>query len=335
MHKMTRRCNQWDYCDPAIYMISITQSDRFHPLLGKLVIDVSSPEPERVKAHIDPSPLGLQLCEILQRTLPPSIEVLKIQLMEEHLHFILWVHERLDRPLGKEIAVFKSACTQVYRNLFHRNDSLFSDGFQDTILFHKGQLDRMYKYLADNPRRLAVKRLCPFYYQKVQHIPFNGGYFSGIGNAFLLQYPRFFQIQVSRSIAPGSAEFDASREQLQIALSNGSVAVSPCISKGEKLLAKEAFQNDAPLIVLRNNGFPPLYKPQGKYFDSCAKGLLLMLSPIGFGVRNGPPPMTRNEACILNAIAQQICGMEESAITYHYKAPDNLAELVKQALCPQ
>jgi len=35
---------------------------------------------------------------------------------------------------------------------------LWSPGFYDTILFHKGQLANMRAYVRDNPRRLAAKR---------------------------------------------------------------------------------------------------------------------------------------------------------------------------------
>ena len=35
-------------------------------------------------------------------------------------------------------------------------ESFWDDGYHDRILFHDGQLDAMIRYIADNPRRLAL-----------------------------------------------------------------------------------------------------------------------------------------------------------------------------------
>ncbi|MBR0506882.1 MAG: hypothetical protein IJJ84_15890 [Kiritimatiellae bacterium] len=37
-HRMTRRLNGWDYCQRAIYMITITLADRTREWLGKLIL---------------------------------------------------------------------------------------------------------------------------------------------------------------------------------------------------------------------------------------------------------------------------------------------------------
>ncbi|MFZ4397200.1 MAG: hypothetical protein ACOYOU_16415 [Kiritimatiellia bacterium] len=44
---------------------------------------------------------------------------------------------------------------------------------------------------------------------------------------------------------------------------HGAVLVSPCISPGEKEIARAALEAGRPLIVLLENGFAPLYKPRG------------------------------------------------------------------------
>ena len=38
-HRMTRRCDGWDYRAQAIYQITLVQADRRRPVLGRLVID--------------------------------------------------------------------------------------------------------------------------------------------------------------------------------------------------------------------------------------------------------------------------------------------------------
>ncbi len=241
---MLRRCWNWDYCSPCIYMISMTLADRSRPLLGKLVIDSpANCAPQEVQAHVEPTELGRIVQEnwtaIAQ--FHPSIRMLGFQLMEEHLHGSLYVMERLARPLGNVIGGFKGGCTVAYRKLFpSRGDgALFAPGFHDRILFQAGQLDRMLRYIQDNPRRAAVRRLFPEYFQQLREVRFGNGAFVGVGNAFLLDGPFFHQVQASRSIT--EAELEQKQRDMLAAAAAGAVVVSPCISEGERRLARLAF----------------------------------------------------------------------------------------------
>ena len=84
-------------------------------------------------------------------------------------------------------------------------------------------------------------------------------------------------IRCSRRI---SAEALKKRQNELLALARkGAVLISPCISPGEKQIARAAMAEGLPLIVLLENGFPPIYKPPKNYFDACAEGRLLMMSP--------------------------------------------------------
>ena len=335
-HSMLRRCNGWDYCAPRIYMITITLADRRQPLLGELV--VASPtgvRPEEVCACIQPSALG-KMVKACWNTIPvlhPQIRLIGFQLMEEHLHGILQVLERLERPLGNVIGSFKAACTTAYRQLFPGIAApLFSPGFQDTILSRHGQLRRMLDYLADNPRRAAIKRFFPDFFRHLRTIPFGGGAFTGIGNPFLLDGPVFHQVQASRGVT--EAELQAKRQEMMRLAQRGAIVVSPCISPGERQLARSALAWQMPLIVLQNKGFGALYKPPGEYFDACAAGRLLMLAPSQWPFVPGRKPMTRWDACVLNALAQQICGEYAAAIQYRGIAPANVGQLVEKAMRP-
>ena len=336
-HSMNRRYHNWNYTSPAIYMITITQENRRVPLLGKVIVDKHSNIPEEILAHCEPTRLGKIVWKTWKDMMNsfPGIRPLYFQLMEEHIHFILQVMQFLERPLGKHIAAFKARCTQQFRQLYNSpTGSLFARGFQDTILFRKGQLPRMFNYLKDNPRRLAVKRLFPDLFRVTRYIPFDTGFLNGIGNCFLLQAPYFYQAQVSRSIEVSSVDFQRKSDEMAEAVSQNAVVVSPCISPGEKELAKIAFQHQAPLIALRNNDFPPLYKPSGAYFDACANGRLLLLAPPGLGYQMGHRKLTRTEACILNSIAQKICGDFAADISYHGLVPAELEKLVASSLQP-
>ena len=186
--------------------------------------------------------------------------------------------------------------------LWPRPPALWTPGFQDTILFHKGQLANMRAYVLDNPRRLAVKRAHPELFRIVRDLPCCGERFAAIGNHFLLEYPVKRQVQCSRSIAPEAlAEKEA---ELLAAARHGAVLVSPCISPGEKRIARAALAAGRPLIVLLENGFPPFYKPPKTYFEACAAGRLLMLAP--WPHHTDKRPITREQCLALNGYAKRI-----------------------------
>ena len=211
----------------------------------------------------------------------------------------------------------------------------WADGYVDTILFGKGQLARMIHYLRDNPRRLGVKREHPELFKVTRELKIEGiGRFSAIGNHFLLTRSAFHQVQVSRRYfayardargnllkdAPPAAATHEFEERLAAALAagkGGAVLVSPCISQGEREIARRAFAAGYRVITLANKGFSPLYKPGGKLFESCAAGNLLMLAPAGWPYQPAEKPMTRIDALVLNRIAQLIAG--EGACEIDYK----------------
>ena len=223
---------------------------------------------------------------------------------------------------------------------------LWAPGFQDSILFRAGQLDAMFNYLRDNPRRLAVKRLYPDLFRAVgvlrRPLPGLGGVgaFAALGNRFLLDRP-LVQVQVSRRDfayrrepktggglkiardaagapcgAAESAAFTAKCDALLARARQGAVLLSPCVSEGEREVARRAFAEKLPLVVLRNKGFAPLEKPSGRYFDACAEGRLLLLAPAAWPHVPGEKPMTRRDALVLNRLAQALSGDGAAAINY-------------------
>lgn len=84
----------------------------------------------------------------------------------------------------------------------------------------------------------------------------------------------------------------------------GGVVVSPCISAGEREIARAALDAHQPLIVILENGFAPLYKPPGKYFTACAEGLLLMLAPWPYHMERRT--ITRTQCLQLNTMAANV-----------------------------
>ena len=138
IHRMGRRCRNWDYRCDAVYLITLALADRSRPILGRLVIDEpemlarglagatagatetttsAAIDPETVRAHIELSELGRLIEDHWRRIgeFTPEIKPLALQLMPEHLHGVLWVRRNMKKPLGDALRGFKSGATKIYR----------------------------------------------------------------------------------------------------------------------------------------------------------------------------------------------------------------------------
>lgn len=322
---MIQRCLEHDYRAPCFYMITVVTEPR-RECLGALLVDGEGPP------RVALSPTGDIVQEVWRRTsaVYPDVEACECVVMPDHFHGILRVKKRLARPMGHIVKAFKRVSEQECRSkglLRLRTGSkgllpepnraapagsvpaaapaagLWQPGFQDSILLRRGQLQAMAAYIADNPRRLAAKRANPALFTIAADLEIAPGRTcAAIGNRFLLQHPLKSQIQVSRRISP--AELAALQDELLYAAEHGTVLVSPCISPGEKAIARAALKAGRPLMVLLANGFAPRYKPPGRYFDACAAGRLLMLAP--FPYQRKRQTITREQCLELNKWARAI-----------------------------
>ena len=240
----------------------------------------------------------------------------------------------------------------------------WSEGFQDTVLFREGQLAAMITYLRENPERLAEKRANPDLFRRVARLelPLDGGratgFFEALGNRHLLRRP-LHQVQCSRRFfawrrepKPGgglkvvrdaagdpvversSADYEERLAAALEAAAHGAVVLSPCISDGERQIAREALRRGLPLVALRNMGFAPLQKPVGRLFDICAEGRLLLLAPAAWPHCTQEKPMTRFDATALNRIAQWLAGEDAAEIDYHGMVPQDIDALASAAVAP-
>ena len=337
-------------------------------------------ESDQVEARVERSALGEAVFSHFRRIaeFTPEIKPLYCEIMPDHLHLILHVVRPMKRPLGNAIAGFKTGCEKIYAKMGGEG-RLFAEGFVDEILSHHGQLGHWFTYLKDNPRRLAIKTLFPWLFKRVCRLgvdlwlaPQAGdggnavlsqppraqarGYFSALGNRFLLGRP-LLQVQVSRRsfgykriAKPGGGlkiakdvagepivefstpDFEKRREELFVAAKHGAVLLSPCVSDGERQIAREALAAGLPLITMANKGFSPLQKPSGRYFDACADGKLLMLAPAAWPYQPGEKPMTRFDATAMNRLCQWIAGEGAAEINYHGMKPENIDALALKAV---
>ena len=127
-------------------------------------------------------------------------------------------------------------------------------------------------------------------------------------------------------------EFSEKLSGFMEAAEHGAVLLSPCISEGERHIARLAFERGLRVITLSNKGFSPVYKPGGKLFDETAKGNLLMLAPIAWPYVPGEKKITRIDACILNRIAQWLAGDGAVEIKYRGVEPAHIDRLAAAAI---
>lgn len=323
-HSMTRRMQDHDYQSRCIYMLTLTLADRSQPMLGRLTLDAQG------NATLTPSELGKAVkaeWEVLAREYH-QMHILRLQLMEEHLHVVIFVKERIPIHLGKLVGIVKNHCNKHYWAMLTAQGRLapkgvetppplFAENFQDTILTHEGQLDTMLRYVDDNPKRAMTKRQNPELFKVVRQLNVtttslsrlsNLGSltFAAIGNQWLLQRAVRMQVRCHNNTSPENLQLIARQKEYFLNRGKkGGVVVSPCISAGEREIARAALDAKQPLIVLLENGFPPLYKPPGKYFDACAEGLLLMLAPWPYHMEKRN--ITRQQCLALNDMAAAIC----------------------------
>ena len=241
--------------------------------------------------------------------------------------------------------------------------AFWAKGYVDTILWREGQLRRMIDYVVDNPRRLAIKRACPELFGVVRDLKValpglagdSLGHFAALGNPFLLERP-LAQAQCSRTCfryrrvaKPGGGlkiardekgepeielttrDFTSRRDELFALAKHGAAIVSPCVSDGERQIAREVLAAGYPLVALQNKGFSKLQKPSGVYFDACAEGRLLMLVPADWPYQPGEKPMTRLDAIALNRLCQWLAGDGAVEINYNGRTTDNVDQLAKDA----
>lgn len=315
-HSMLRRMEEHNYHSSGIYMITLTLHNRSFPLLGKLQWS-HNPDGGQ-QAIIIPSELG-KLVEREWRLITndyPQIEIIRVQLMEEHLHAILYIRAEIPCHLGNIIGKIKNRCNKHYWQQLTRQGllgpkgedappPLFSKNFQDTVLYGKGQLEAMIRYVSENPLRALTKRENPEMFKVVHSLTINGTTFAAIGNRWLLNKPIRMQVKChNNTSSENQLLISKQKEYFLMRGTKGGVVVSPCISAGEREIARAALDAHQPLIVILENGFAPLYKPPGKYFTACAEGQLLMLAPWPYHMERRT--ITRTQCLQLNAMAANV-----------------------------
>ncbi len=93
-----------DYHDRGIYMLTLVTTNR-QPLFGR-VVDAKM-QLSKLGALIEQEVLGIPRYY-------PQLEILQVQLMPDHLHVLIFIHERLPKHLSSVVKGFKTTTTVSY-----------------------------------------------------------------------------------------------------------------------------------------------------------------------------------------------------------------------------
>ena len=192
---------------------------------------------------------------------------------------------------------------------------LFEKGYHDRIINRPGMLENIKRYMQENPLRARIREECPKLMERQLHLWIGGREYAAFGNLFLLKFPIkeqvFFHRRDPRTGQPTEQTDDYQREHdrlLRLA-EEGTVLVTPGISKGESLVVSNALDARLPLILLQKEPISEYWKPPQRRFYACAAGHLLILSP---WVVDGTSDYSRFHQ--LNAYAREICEATEMRI---------------------
>lgn len=344
-HNMKRRKPWHDYRRKGTYMLTLVVEGRLPVLAAGPVPGAGAvlaagwkraagPKPG-AGAYVALSPLGEAIRdeEIGKISLHfDMVEVWKLCIMPDHLHIIIRVKEDLPKGkhLGHIVAGFKGGCSRAWWRLTGpaasaagmvaaaaadpRADAeagpaaarppLFESGYHDQILLNDGQLDNWRHYLDDNPRRLAIKRLHPDYFVTLNYADIAEWHCQLVGNRFLLDIPQKVAVIVHNAYS--DQEYAEYRARWLSCGEAGGILVSAAIAAREKAVMREAMDRGYRLILVRKNGFPPLYKPVGESFDACFEGRLLQVSPWAYRMERRL--ISREQCLMLNRLVEHIAG---------------------------
>ena len=320
-HKMKRRKPWHDYHRKGTYMVTLVVEGR-RPVLGKLVMSAGEQD-----TSVELTALGKTIRnEEVQKiaAIYKMVEVWKLCIMPDHIHMIVRIKEDLPegKHLGHIVAGFKGGCSRAWwrmnrpcadaQGVVAATDaqgvvaagmpSLFERGYNDLILLNDSQLDNWKHYLDDNPRRLAIKRLHPDFFTTLNYIDIAEWHCQIVGNRFLLDIPQ--KVAVIVHSAYSDKEYAEYKKEWLACGEAGGILVSAAIATREKEVMREAMNRGYRIIFVRENGFPPLYKPSGESFDACSNGRLLQICPWEYHMERRI--ISREQCLMLNRLTEEI-----------------------------
>ena len=223
--------------------------------------------------------------------------------MPDHVHILLRVKEQSKYHLGIYISQLTSKITNKYNEETQQQISyteIFQPNYTDKIIYANRPLDTLFRYIRENPHRLAMRRQYPQFFQRARNIQIGEQHYEAYGNLFLLRNPDKEAVKISRKDLPETVA-EKSFRWLNEAR-RGTILVSPFISTKEKEIRSKAEAIGASIILIVHEVFPERFKPSEHDFALCSAGRLLILS-LGLPAKT---PLTRDTCLSMNALAEEI-----------------------------
>jgi len=264
--------------------------------------------------HTILTPAGEAIAHALTHWLEryPQIRLGAYIIMPDHLHLCIDVQHTLPHGLSRAIAALMGMTTRTWHDSLPTRDCpdpplpFFSKGFNDRIAYTPERWERMNRYVADNPRRLLIKRLNPDLYLTQWEITTGTATYTASGNIMLLRNPDIEVVRFSRRFS--AEEFQRYLAQWHRCVENGGVLISPFIHPQEKASKDHALANGGAIIKICDNGFSERHAPRGQEFELMATGRLLLIARTEHNTR--AEKLTYGKAQGLNAIARQIAATD-------------------------
>ena len=192
---------------------------------------------------------------------------------------------------------------------------LYESGYHDRIINKPGMLENIKRYMEENPLRACIRRECPRLMERQLHLWIGGREYAAFGNLFFLKYPIkeqvFFHRKDPKTGLPTEQtnDYKKAHDRLLRIAEEGTVLVTPGISKGEAIVVDDALEAHLPLILLQKEPIGEYWKPAKSRFYACAAGHLLILAPWVIDVSSDYASFHQ-----LNDYAREICEATEMRI---------------------
>ena len=280
IHSYHRRAFSHNYFAPYIYHI-ILKKTKTCPRFGKIAGDSRISPGQPGCAYIEESEIGKIIAKAIIH-LPFEFKILRIFqfcVMPDHVHLLIQILFRSDKHLDFYIDSLKCRIAKTLSERHCRpvtTEEIFEPGYCDKPLYDNRSLDTLFRYVRENPHRLAVRMQFPQFFQRRRCVRVGEEEFEAYGNLFLLRNPDKEAVRISRSFS--EEENARKKADWLYAAARGTILVSPFISHAEKTIRSEAEALGAKIILITHEAFTDRFKPSDHDFTLCSEGRLLILT---------------------------------------------------------
>ena len=314
---MLARALWHDYRSRCIYMVTLSLA----PEVPRLSRIEGALTPAGVRAEVVLSETG----SIVDRELAgiethyPAVWIMAKAIMPDHVHFVIFVKERMEKHLGNVVASIKANCLKRFRSEFPDSalaasgHGLFASGFNDKIVFRKRQKDNFINYVNRNPVRYYIRTHHLGFFRRCQDLEIEGIRYEAYGNYTLLRHPVMEPVVVSSRYKP--EELESWYNRWDEAIRQRGVLIGAFISDSEKEVRDRAIECGAKVIQIQWYGFEDRKKPSGRFFDLCGAGRLLIIAVHPYTTRQAQ--IRRDQCLAMNKIAAMVCAADFRAKLLH------------------